>query len=377
MAGSVLIIGGGIIGLSCAFEAASRGFQVTVIESGAFGGQASGAAAGMLAPYTENPDQPDSFFLLCRESLRRYPEWVERIQAVSGIDPELMETGSLTVALNEADLLPLQSRLSWQRTFGAHAELVETGSRLRQMEPLLTSRAAAALWCPEESHVHAPKLVAALEAACRRMGVNLVAHAGEAELVEPRSFPASGVLVRSGIGEEWRADRAVLCAGAWTCRFAETIGLSIPIHPIRGQICSYDVPYGDVRHMVFSSQAYWVGKQNGALVCGASEDVAGYDASVTERGIDRLVRWGPRLFPFLEGRQPVRRWAGLRPATLDGWPLIGRLPQREDIVIAAGHYRNGILLSPVTAQLVGDLLAGSEETISLAPFAMDRFSLRA
>ncbi len=259
---------------------------------------------------------------------------------------------------------------------GARAELIEQGERLQRTEPELTSRAAAALFCPEESHVNAPLLVAALEEACRRIGVSLTAHAGEVEIVDPHRLSGSGVLLRGGNGAEWRGDRAVLCAGAWTCRFAETIGLPIPIHPIRGQICSYDVPFGDTRHMVFSSQAYWVGKKNGTLVCGASEDVAGFDASVTERGIERLLRWGPRLFPFLQGRQPVRRWAGLRPATLDGRPLIGRLPHRDDILIAAGHYRNGILLSPVTAQLVGDLLEGSAGAGLLAPFAPDRFALR-
>ncbi|MFD0712413.1 glycine oxidase ThiO [Paenibacillus sp. GCM10027626] len=371
MAGRIIVLGGGVIGLSCAFEAVQRGFQVTVIEQASFGGQASGAAAGMLAPYTENPEQPDPFFQLCQESLRQYPEWVKRIESVSGINPELLATGSLTVALHEADLLPLKTRMAWQSAYGASdVELIEQGKRLRAMEPLLTDKAVAALYNPAERHVNAPRMVAALEEACRKLGVELVDHAGEV------AIDASGPVVRTSKKGEWHGDRLVVCTGAWACQLADELGLPIPIHPIRGQICAYEVPFGYTHHMIFSSQAYWVGKRNGTLVCGASEDVAGYSTAVTDKGIGRLVRWGERLFPYLAGRPTIRRWAGLRPATRDGWPLIGELPAHSHIIIAAGHYRNGILLSPVTARLVGDLLSGHAHAarVPLAPFAPDRFT---
>jgi len=382
MAEHLIILGGGIIGLSCAFEAVRQGFRVTVVEQGALGGQASGAAAGMLAPFTENPDQPDAFFGLCRESLRLYPEWVRQIESVSGMRAELVATGSLTAVLHEADLLPLQTRLAWQQREGAReAELIEQGKRLRAMEPLLSDKVQGALFCPNEQHVNAPRLVAALAEACRRLGAELVEQAGVVELPELSCAAGSvagdsgkGVLVRTSKKGDFKGERLVVCTGAWASQLAETFGLPLPIHPIRGQICAYDVPYGYTHHMVFSSQAYWVGKRNGTLVCGASEDVAGYDTTVTERGIERLMRWGPRLFPFLEGKKVVHSWAGLRPATRDGWPLIGELPGRPDILIAAGHYRNGILLSPVTASLIGSLLSGQTGLMSNTPFTPNRFA---
>ncbi|UVI28659.1 glycine oxidase ThiO [Paenibacillus spongiae] len=367
----VIVLGGGIIGLSCAFEAAQRGAHVTVVEPHEFGGQASGAAAGMLAPYTENPEQPDPFFHLCAASLRLYPEWLRHIESISGLNAELMNTGSLTVAMHESDLLPLQTRLAWQQAYGLRAELVE-GSSLRLLEPSLSPAVTAALFCPDESHVYAPHLVQALEAACRRMGVKLISHAGAITL--PGLNGQYGVQVKTAEAGTFTGDRLVVCAGAWACKYAEAFGFPIPIHPIRGQICAFDVPVRDVRHMVFSSQAYWVGKNNGTLVCGASEDVAGYDTSVTERGIERLVRFGPRLLPLLEGLRPIHSWAGLRPATRDGWPLIGPLPGRPDIILAAGHYRNGILLSPVTAAIVADLLTGRKPDGPIAAFAPDRFA---
>ncbi|QYR23002.1 glycine oxidase ThiO [Paenibacillus sp. sptzw28] len=370
----VIVLGGGIIGLACAFEAASGGALVSVIEPGAFGGQASGAAAGMLAPYTENPEQPDPFFHLCQDSLRRYPAWVKRVESISGMDAELLHTGSLTVAMHEADVLPLQTRIAWQRAQGAEAELVGP-EMLSRLEPELSAQAVAALYCPGESHINAPKLVAALEAACRKLGVALLAHAGEIDAPRIGGASGSGISVSTSGHGIVKGDTLIVCTGAWACYYAETFGFPIPIHPIRGQICSFNAPPpARVNHMVFSSQAYWVGKQNGSLVCGASEDVAGYDSSVTGRGIDRLVRWGPRLFPFLQGLEPASKWAGLRPATRDGLPLIGPVPGRPDIILAAGHYRNGILLSPVTASIVADLLNGRTPGTPIARFAPERFA---
>ncbi|MBB3113645.1 glycine oxidase [Paenibacillus phyllosphaerae] len=372
MSEQVLVLGGGIIGLSCAFEALRGGASVTVIEPGYFGGQASGAAAGMLAPFTENPEQPDAFFRLCLDSLNAYAAWASDIEAVSGIDVELQRSGSLTVALHEADLLPLQSRMAWQQPFGARAELVQ-GGRLSELEPLLVREALAAVYCPAEQHVYAPKLVEALEKACRRLGARMVDHAGEIK-VQHLTGGTGGIRIETSQAGTYNGDRLIVCAGAWACHYAEAFGMPMPIHPIRGQICAYEVPYGEVRHMVFSSQAYWVGKKNGTLVCGASEDVAGYDTSVTDKGISRLKRWGPRVLPFLHDQEPNHTWAGLRPATRDGWPLIGQLQEQPEVIIAAGHYRNGILLSPITGQVVGDLLAGRAPATPIEPFTPARFA---
>jgi len=380
MSEHVLIAGGGIIGLSCAFEAARRGKRVTVVEPNGFGGQASGAAAGMLAPYSENTEQPDAFFELCRYSLERYEQWVADVEYASGDQVEWMRTGSLNIAFHEADVLPMQTRLIWQNARGARAELVE-GAALRKLEPRLTERAAAGLYCPVESHVFAPKLVAALFEACRRLGVQLIENAGSivsADCGRSSSLSASasagGVSLTTASGIRYEADRLVLCAGAWSGAYEQALGFAPDVHPIRGQICSFEAPITDVRHMVFTSQAYWVGKQNGTIVCGASEDVSGFDTTVTARGIDRLLRATDRTFPFLAGKPTVKRWAGLRPATRDGRPLIGVPDGSPNVIVAAGHYRNGILLSPGTAYIVGDLLEGSSPAVPLGEFRPSRFS---
>lgn len=366
----VLILGGGIIGLSCAFEAARRGKRVTVVEPDRFGGQASGAAAGMLAPYSENTEQPDSFFDLCLYSFGKYDAWTNAVEQISGMGVELMRTGSLNIAYHEADVLPMQTRLLWQNARGARAEFVD-GAALRKLEPRLTERAVAGLYCPEESHVYAPKLVTALHEACRRLGVRLVDYAGSITAVH--SGTEAGVAITTVSGERYEGDRLVICAGAWSGAYADAIGFSPEVHPIRGQICAFESAPADVRHMVFTSQAYWVGKGNGTIVCGASEDVAGFDTTVTDRGIERLIRATDRSFPFLAGKPTVKRWAGLRPATRDGRPLIGIPAGRPDIVVAAGHYRNGILLSPGTAFLVADLLDGTATELDIHDCRPERF----
>ncbi|MCA0754998.1 glycine oxidase ThiO [Paenibacillus sp. N4] len=372
MTQSVVVLGGGIIGLSCAFEAARRGMKVTLVEPGGLGGQASGAAAGMLAPYSENPEQPDDFFKLCLYSLNRYPEWIEAVEELSGISAEWVRSGSINVFLHEADLLPVDSRIRWQNQWGAEAELLDA-AQLRKLEPSLTHEAAAGLYTPGESHVYAPKLVTALIAACTRLGVTLLEQAGEIREVKVHADGGAAVKA-AGLDRPVLGDRLVVCAGAWTGAYERWFGLSLPIHPIRGQICSFDHSQAEVRHMVFSSQAYWVGKKNGSLVCGASEDVAGFQTSVTERGIGRLLRSSEKLLPFLKGKEPLHRWAGLRPATRDGLPLLGQAEDTGTVIMAAGHYRNGILLSPATAAVVADLLEEKPADIRLDRFAPDRFT---
>lgn len=418
---SFIVLGGGIIGLSCALELRLRGADVTLLEAADCGGQASGAAAGMLAPYSENPESPDEFFQLCRESLELYPDWQQRVRELSGMDFEYTKCGSLYAAYHEADLLALESRLGWQRRHGSSGRILR-GEELRAFEPGLSPDVIAALWTPEESHIYAPDFVEALKAACVKIGVNIRERLGELELIqwergvevvaagrsedgergieagmaetdrnaktgsslrdvgqEPMGASLSEADFSTQSGESFRADQLVVCIGAWAGAMSGRFGLRLPVQPIRGQICAYEwgAEQAPVRHMVFCSQGYLVQKANGTLVCGASEDVAGFDTSVTERGIARLIRWNKRLLPALEQAQPFHRWAGLRPATLDGRPLIGRLERAERVIFAAGHYRNGILLSPVTAKLVADCAEGRAPQPWQRAFRPERFGAAA
>ncbi|MDT9723868.1 glycine oxidase ThiO [Xylanibacillus composti] len=363
----IIVLGGGVIGLSCALALASRGHDVSILEKGSCGGQASGAAAGMLAPFSENPEYPDGFFRLCLDSLRRYPRWQAEVKRLSGMDFEYTESGSLYAVYHEADLSALSARLSWQRPFGTEADIVE-GSRLEQLEPQM-QQARAAVYCPEESHVHAPDYVRALKAACCTVGVEIREQLQELALADW----TAGVRVQDSAGQSYEADRIVLCTGAWSGSWSELFGFPIPVYPIRGQICAYSAEQAELRHILFTSQGYMVSKANGMLVCGASEDIAGFATSVTDKGIHRLEALSKRTLPFLKERQPTLKWAGLRPATQDGYPLLGSSPEHPRVIFACGHYRNGILLSPATAAVVADIVDGRKPELELDAFRPDRF----
>jgi glycine oxidase len=370
MAGhSVIIAGGGVIGLACALECRWRGYEVILVEKGRCGGQASGAAAGLLAPFSENADQPDAFYQLCRESLDMYEEWLEKIRQWSPVDPQFVRTGCLNAVFHEADVQPMIRRMTWQRTAGARAEWVDRAD-LRRMEPALTPDVVGALYYPDEAHLYAPAYVRALEEACRKSGVVMIEGAGELKIKEWRQ----GIVLAASRTEDLRGERLILCAGAWSGEWQDLFSVHWPVYPIRGQICAFPSEYGEIRHIVYTSQGYAVGKQNGSLVCGASEDVAGFDTTVTDQGISRLKRWSRRLIPALSARETHHAWAGLRPATQDGYPLLGPLASAERVICAFGHYRNGILLSPVTARVVGDWVEGKTVFPYMKAFDPMRFT---
>lgn len=362
----VLVVGGGVIGLSIAFECRKRGYDVTIIESGVCGGQASGAAAGMLAPYSEITEDPDDFFRLCQESLLIYPQWVDEVKNCSEQSFEYNNSGSLYVIYHEADMLSLESKRRWQREFGIESFII-SGEEARKREPLLSKDTYAALVCPEESHIYTPGYVSALIQACRNSGVVIVEHAGKAEVGECNE---NQVKTDLGVIE---GDFVVLATGAWSQSWEERLHCTIPVFPIRGQICAYKGR--TLRHIIFTSQGYLVGKENGTLIAGASEDIAGFETNVTEHGIDRLKAWSKKVLPYLEDKQPFHKWAGLRPATQDGYPLIGRMPQKHSLFIASGHYRNGILLSPITAKIIANEIQGVPQSIAIASFNPGRFQM--
>lgn len=368
MRDKVMIIGGGVMGLASAFECAMRHDEVVVLEKGTCGGQASGAAAGMLAPFSEIGEDPDDFFRLCFESLKLFPKWQRDVKQQSGLPFEYNESGSFHAVFHEADALALETTMDWQNEQGAKAELL-VQKELQRMEPEISKEITSAIYYPEEHHLYAPDYVKALEVACRKLGVAINEQTDVTKVISGEGQ----VAVETENGKSFRGDHLVVCSGAWAKQWADTFDLEIPVFPIRGQICAYHLPPGTVNQIVFTSQGYFVQKADGSLVCGASEDIAGFETSVTEKGISRLENWSKVVFPFLRGKRPDHQWAGLRPATRDGFPLLGKLPAAANVIFAVGHYRNGILLSPITAKTVGALIDSEKPVVPIEAFRPERF----
>ncbi|MCE7794116.1 glycine oxidase ThiO [Salipaludibacillus sp. CUR1] len=351
----ILILGGGVIGLATAFSLSRRNYDVTVLEKNQCGGQASGAAAGMLAPFSEISEDPDPFFLFCLDSLRMFKKWQQDVKETSGMDFEYTESGSIHAVYHESDTLPLESRIAWQKKFGSQAEIIE-GAQLTSLEPNLSDEVIAGIYSDEESHVFAPDYVKALKAACEKNGVSIVDNLKKVRIKKWASAP----VLEAESGRTFTGDTLVVCSGAWSGELEAVFNIRIPVYPIRGQICAYDRGAETVNHIITTSQGYLVPKSNGTLINGASEDIAGFNTEVTDKGISRLVNWNSRILPFLKEKSPFHTWAGLRPATQDGFPLIGPLKDHPHIIFAAGHYRNGILLSPVTGEAVADYISGKQ-----------------
>lgn len=347
----VVVVGGGIIGCAAARELAGRGLAVTVVERRRVGGQASGAAAGMLAPWSE-AEEPGPFLDLGREALAGFAAEAEALREETGVDPQFVASGLLRLALDEDEAERLRRRLSWQRALGARAE--ELGpAEARALEPALPEGLVAAAFYAEEHHVYSPSLVAAVAMSAARRGVRFL-EGVEAVALHRAGGRVAGVRLAGADAGLLPAGCVVLAAGAWTGLLAREAGVPLPVEPVRGQIIALFQRPPCFRRTLFAEAGYAVAKVDGTVAVGATEDRAGFDDRVTAGGVARLADVALRLAPGLDRAAFRHAWAGLRPWSPDGLPLVGPVPGADGLVVAAGHHRNGILLSLLTGRLVAE-----------------------
>jgi glycine oxidase len=382
----VVVVGGGIIGLSLAWQLAREGVSVVVLERGQIGGQATGAAAGMLAPLAE-AREPSPFVALALASLHLYPGIAAALHEAIGLDVELRGPGMLRVALTDGEAEALRQEWAWQREAGLRMEWL-TGQEARRLEPALAPEVRAAIFSPEERHVEPRRLVRAWGLAAAARGVRVregtaatgfETRRGGADRSAPGSAANRVTAVLTG---ETRTPcgALVVAGGAWSGEVAGCLGARLPVFPVRGQILALACLPPPVRHTIYTHTGYLVPKADGRIVVGATEDRAGFDARPTASGMGRLLTMAPALAPALAEAPFESAWAGLRPATADRLPLLGPLPGWENVVLATGHYRNGILLAPITAERLAEYIVngcGSGRALVdplLQPFLPDRFS---
>lgn len=359
---SVLIVGGGVIGCALARELAGRRIATTVLERGEPGCEASGAAAGMLAPQSEALP-PGPLFDLARASRELFPAWAKELEGETGIDVGFRRTGILRCA-SAGEEGPFFSRFDWQRRAGLAVE--EAGpERIAAISGgLVAGGFRRALFFPEDGVVDPPRLTLALRRAAEARGAEFVT--GEA-----RRFRVEGGVCRGVDAEvgELDAEATIDAAGAWAA--FDRSAADIPVEPVRGQIVEL-VPSAVPPAVLWSDEAYLVPRPDGRLLVGSTDERVGFVKDVTARAVGRLIDAACRLVPSLEGARFSSAWAGLRPGSADGSPILGAsgIP---GLHFAAGHYRNGILLAPATARLLADALEGSESP-ALAAFSAARFA---
>jgi glycine oxidase len=369
---SVAIIGAGVIGLGIAWRLAQAGAAVTVFDRGTAGCGASRAAAGMLAASVEAEPGEQALVTLGRLSQSRWPEFAAELREASGIAPDLRQEGTLVIALTADDQARLGHHLAFQRSLGLPVEWIPA-SEVRRREPHLGTRLAGAVWSPQDHQVDNRKLAAALLGAASAAGACIEEGRAVRRLLVDAER-ARGVELDDG--GQFLADVVVLAAGAWS-RTIDGIPTSLrpPVRPLKGQtlVLQMDAAKPLVRHVIWGPNAYMVPRLDGRLVIGATMEEKGFDAAVTAGGVLSLLEAAWRILPAIEELPLVETVVGHRPGSRDDAPILGPGPF-AGLVYATGHHRNGILLTPVTADLVARLVLEGRVDPAIAPFGPDRFT---
>jgi glycine oxidase len=362
----VIVVGGGVIGCASAYELAQAGARVALLERERIAAGASGAAAGMLAPQSE-AQADDEWFRLLLAARAEHAALAPRLREASGMDLDHRASGVLKIALDEHEWAELQARARWQQAAGLAAQCLEPADA-RRIEPALSPDIAGALWLPDETQVLPGRLTRALAIAAGRAGADVREGAQVLEVLINHSAVAG---VRTTF-ETLFAPAVVLATGVWTPMLDSPLR-ALPIRPVKGQMLCALAPAGQApRHVIWGEDAYLAPKSGGRIFVGSTEEDS-FDARPTLAGVGRLAAAGARLLPALSALPLSSAWAGLRPAAPDRRPVIGCVPGVEGLFAATGHYRNGILLGPLTGKLVAGLVSGKLLPVDVRPYAADRF----
>ncbi len=367
-----LIVGGGVIGLACAWRAARRGLGVCVVErEQEVAGGASGVAAGMLAPVGELSWGEESQLSLGLASMRLWDGFAAELEADSARPAGYRRCGSLRLALDRDETEELRRR------HGLHRQMdLESGwlrpSDCRALEPGLSTKVTAGVHVPHEGAADPVALCRALAAAVVAAGGALAMGAE----VEAARAEGDDWMLRLADGRELRGEQLVIAAGCWSgAGDWLPAGLRTPVRPVKGEILTLggDAASPPCERIVASERVYLVPRDDGRLMVGATVEEVGFDLTVTAGGVHELLREAYRVLPEIAELELLGARAGLRPGTPDNAPIIGRSGGASGAILATGHHRNGILLAPVTGEAVAALLVGERPAVDLEPFRPGRF----
>lgn len=356
----IVIIGGGIIGCTLAYDLARRGAQVTLLERQALAQEASWASAGIIsAPspaYAYRQEMEEIAF-------RRYPALIQEIEALSGVSTGWHPTGK-TVVGSDVDAAALRHMLEWEQSFGLDVEWLD-GAALRAREPAVSDRYTCAVQTRAVASVLLGRVCLALTRAAEHYGAAIVEHMPVLG-IETQGGRATGVRTIDGTRP---AGVVVVAAGAWSRMLGESLDFTIPTVPVRGQMIAIADPPIRIRTVIAGGGIYIVPRADGTVAVGATEEhEAGFAKDVTPAGLRWLAEHVDALVPSLNDGRLVASWAGLRPSSADGKPLIGKIPHLENVWVAAGHFRSGAMLAPGTSELLTSSILAGEPDARLAAF---------
>jgi len=368
----VVVVGGGVIGLAVAYSLGREKVQVTLVERGAIGREASWAAAGYLS-FQGSSNRPGPRLELTRTSARMYEGWIRELAELTPADTGFWRCGLLELSLSEAEVKEAHELAAWQRAAGYSVEWLDAAS-VRKRQPWLAGDLPVhgALMFPEVAQVRPPRLLKALAEATVRRGVRIREHAAVASIAR-NGDRVTGVVLASG--EVIAAPIVVNATGSWAPQLAPEMA-GLPVKPIKGTIVLLEVLDQPSRELLISSQGSLYPRADDKLLLGATMEDVGYDTRVKLDALQTLVRQGITLVPRLKEANLVTAWAGLRPYSHDNLPYLGPVPDLDGAFVASGHYRSGILLAPITGLLLKEVILKQPSTLPLGPYQMSRLSRR-
>lgn len=365
----VMVIGGGLIGCAIALRLAQAKLRVAVVDRGEPGCEASSAGAGMIAPQGETTE-PDGLYTLCAASRDLYPAFAAEVEELSGESVGFSHEGTLFAALDETQAAELDHVYRAQAAAGLTVERLGPGEA-RRLCPQLAPETHGALLMTGDHRVDNEALAAALQAACRRAGVAFHLHTAVTRL-RARGGRVERAEARNGAQEvSFAADVFVLAAGAWSGEIAASLEISIATRPCRGQLIELEGADG-FSLTLRAGHHYLVPRSGGRIVAGSNMEYVGFSKIVTAAGIRSILASAEKIAPCVGQMQFRRAWAGLRPDTADHLPILGRADP-ANLVLATGHFRNGILLTPVTAKIISELIVNGSSSIPVSAYSPMRF----
>lgn len=364
----MIIIGGGVIGLSAALRLAQAGAAAMVLERGETGREASWAGAGIID--AGSLARQDALAKLRRASVASYPAFIDDVQRIGGVDAQFAACGSLDLITDDNQMSAARRELAAaERDGGAGALALLQGAELREEAPYLGRDVGAALRDGRTAQVRNPRLMQALRTALERLGVTVRCHTEVSDLCVERGRVV-GVQTAAGA---LSAAHVVLAAGAWSARLGQRVAPYLDVRPVRGQIVLLEAaapPFGCV---LMHGKRYLVPRCDGRVLIGSTEEPeAGFDKRTTAAGVSALLAVAQRFVPGLAEASVAQAWAGLRPGTRDGRPYIGVFDALPGLIAATGHFRSGVTLAPVTAEIVVQLVRSGRADVELSAFRPGR-----
>jgi glycine oxidase len=354
-----IIIGGGIIGMLTARNLRLAGQKVTLVEKSDTGRESSWAGGGIVSPlypwrYAE------SITRLASWSQARYPFFCNELHENTGIDPEYTRNGLLILAPGESE-----PAFEWSIQFSRHLEILSSED-IAGVEPAMAATDKSGIWLENVGQVRNPRLTSALRADIEKLGVKIIT---QTEVVSIDTDNHRVASLTTGTGK-LEADQYAVCTGAWTGELLEPLGVSIPVEPVQGQMILFKAEPGDIQRIVLEDDRYVIPRRDGRVLFGSTLEHVGFDKHITESARKELHDIAVHRFPVLKDRQVEHHWAGLRPGSPDGIPIISQHPELENLFINAGHFRNGVVLGPASCELMSEMMLGRETSFFAEDYAL-------